>query len=99
MGPNFKMGISRLSNEMVSLPVLKILAKKGHFGCPLGLSWAFWDPNEIKIPNHFFGSGIAVFIGFKHGFRIASISVSKILNLNKKAILAAHWAQFGHFEI
>ena len=64
---------------------------KGHFGCQLGSILAFWDLNEIRTPNHFYGSGMATFMGEEHGFLFQIMT--------KMAILAVHWAQFGHFGI
>ena len=40
---------------------------------------------------------MAAFMGEELGFRVVYLFVPKILA--KKAILAAHWAQFGHFRI
>ena len=40
---------------------------------------------------------MAIFREVEHGFKVLSLSVPKILA--KNAILAAHWAQFGHFGI
>ena len=74
------------------------IGQKGHFGCPLGSIWAFWDLNEIRTTKYFYGSGMAAFMGIEHGIlRVVSLLVSRILA--KKAILAARWAQFGHFGI
>ena len=33
---------------VISLSVIKILAKNCYFGCPLGPIWAFKDLNEIE---------------------------------------------------
>ena len=56
----------------------------GHFGCPLGSILAFCDINEIKTTNHFYGSGMAEFMGVEHGSRVVSLLISRIM-----AILAA----------
>ena len=66
------------------------IGQKGHFGCPLGSIWAFWDLKEIRTPKHFFGSGMVAFMGVEHGFRVVSLFVTKM------TILSA-WAKFGHF--
>ena len=71
--------------------------QKGHFGCLLGSVWAFWDMNEIRTPNHFYGRGMNTFSGVEHGFRVVSLFVSKIMA--KMTILAANWAKFWHFGI
>ena len=57
--------------------------------------WAFWDLNEIMTPNHFYGSGMAVFMEIEHGLRVVSLYVSNIMV--KVAILAVQWAQFLAF--
>ena len=77
----------------------KDIGQKGHFGCPLiiGSIWAFCDLHEIRTPHHFYGCGMAAFMGVEHGFSVVSLFVSNIMA--KMAILSAHWAQFGHFGI
>ena len=40
---------------------------------------------------------MAAVMGVEHGFKVISLLVSKMMI--KEAILAAHWAQFGHFGI
>ena len=36
--------------------------QNGHFGCPLGSIWAFWDLNKIIAPNYIHGSG-RIYVG------------------------------------
>ena len=58
--------------------------QNGRFGCLLGSILAYCDLNEMRTPNHFYGSGMAEFMWVEHDSRVVSLCVSRIL-----AILAA----------
>ena len=64
----------------LSVPKSQDISQKGHSGCPSGSVWALWDLDEVITPNHFYGSGIAAFMGLEHGCRVISLFVESLFS-------------------